>query len=168
MGYAGNRITTSIKDHDEGNDNKNLGFLGKAALTGAALGGTYLAARKGMLGKTPIKSLGDKSISQTVQSGMEKVGRAVNPIKIKKDPNAKFGYKGIGETAMNTGFVALPIAGYLGQRKQQKDQIEQTKNYSDNNRKSSLGDKLLKTGLALGGAAGTIALARKGKLGAGT
>ena len=121
MGYAGNRITTSLKDHDEGNDKKNLGFLGKAALTGAALGGTYMAAKKGMLGKAPIKSLGDKSISQAVQGGMEKVGRAVNPIKLKKDPNAKFGYKGIGETAMNAGFVALPVAGYLGQRKQQED-----------------------------------------------
>ena len=168
MGYAGNRITTSLKDHDEGNDKKNLGFLGKAALTGAALGGTYMAAKKGMLGKAPIKSLGDKSISQAVQGGMEKVGRAVNPIKLKKDPNAKFGYKGIGETAMNAGFVALPVAGYLGQRKQQEDQVEQTRGYSDNGEKSGLGSKLLKTGLALGGAAGTIALARKGKLGAGT
>ena len=169
MGYAGNRITTSLKDHDEGNDKKNLGFLGKAALTGAAIGGTYMAAKRGMLGKTPIKSLGDKSISQTIQGGMEKVGRAVNPIKLKKDPNAKFGYKGIGETAMNAGFIALPVAGYLGQRKQQNDQIEQTRGYSDSGeKKSGLKDKLLKTGAILGGTAGTIALARAGKFGPGT
>ena len=169
MGYAGNRITTSLKDHDEGNDKKNLGFLGKAALTGAAIGGTYMAAKRGMLGKTPIKSLGDKSISQTIQGGMEKVGRAVNPIKLKKDPNAKFGYKGKGETAMNAGFIALPVAGYLGQRKQQNDQIEQTRGYSDSGeKKSGLGDKLLKTGLLIGGTAGAIAAARRGKFGPGT
>ena len=40
MTYAGNRITTSLKDHDEGKDQKNLGILGKAALDGATLGGT--------------------------------------------------------------------------------------------------------------------------------
>ena len=90
MTYAGNRITTSLKDHDEGNDKKNLGFLGKAALTGAALGGTYLAAKKGMLGKTPIKALGGKTGSQAIQGGMEKEGseRLFNPIQ-RKDGKEK-------------------------------------------------------------------------------
>ena len=162
MTYAGNRITTSLKDHDEGNDQKNLGFLGKAALTGAALGGTYLAAKKGMLGKTPIKALGGKTGSQAIQGGMEKVGKAINPIQRKDGKIDKL------STGLNTAFIGMPVVGYLGQRQQIKDQAKQTeKAYSDGSENGGVSKKLLKVGTGILGAAGTIALARKGKLGAG-
>ena len=162
MTYAGNRITTSLKDHDEGNDQKNLGFLGKAALTGAALGGTYLAAKKGMLGKTPIKALGGKTGSQAIQGGMERVGKAINPIQRKDGKIDKL------STGLNTAFIGMPVVGYLGQRQQIKDQAKQTeKAYSDGSENGGVGKKLLKVGTGILGAAGTIALARKGKLGAG-
>jgi hypothetical protein len=160
MTYAGNRITTSLKDHDEGNDQKNLGFLGKAALTGAALGGTYLAAKKGMLGKTPIKALGGKTGSQAIQGGMEKVGKAINPIQRKDGKIDKL------STGLNTAFIGMPVVGYLGQRQQIKDQAKQTeKTYSDGSENGGVGKKLLKVGTGILGAAGTVALARKGKLG---
>lgn len=162
MTYAGNRITTSLKDHDEGNDQKNLGFLGKAALTGAALGGTFLAAKKGMLGKTPIKALGGKTGSRVIQGGMEKVGKAINPIHRKDGKIDKL------STGLNTAFIGMPVVGYLGQRQQIKDQAKQTeKAYSDGSENSGVGKKLLKVGTGILGTAGTIALARKGKLGAG-
>ena len=162
MTYAGNRITTSLKDHDDGNDQKNLGFLGKAALTGAALGGTYLAAKKGMLGKTPIKALGGKTGSQAIQGGMEKVGKVINPIQRKGGKIDKL------STGLNTTFIGMPVVGYLGQRQQIKDQAKQTeKAYSDGSGNNGIGKKLLKVGTGILGAAGTIALARKGKLGAG-
>ena len=162
MTYAGNRITTSLKDHDEGNDQKNLGFLGKAALTGAALGGTYLAAKKGILGKTPIKALGGKTGSQAIQGGMEKVGKAINPIQRKDGKIDKL------TTGLNTGFVAMPVVGYLGQRQQIKDQTKQTeKSYSDDSETSGTGKKLLKIGTGILGTAGAIAAAKHGKLGAG-
>lgn len=164
MGYAGNRITTSLKDHDEGNDEKNKSFLKKAALGTAAVGTTYMLARKGKLGKNPIqnssiKALDGKTGSQVIQGGMEKVGRAINPIQ--KD--SKLG------TALNLGFVSMPVVGYLGQRKQQQDQAAQTqeaRTYSENDSKKRNG--LLKAAAAIGGTAGTIALARRGTFGAGT
>lgn len=162
MTYAGNRITTSLKDHDEGNDKKNLGFLGKAALTGAGIGGTYLAAKKGWLGKSPIKSLNGKSVSQTVQSGMEKVGRAVNPIQ----RNAEGKIEKLG-TGANFMFAGMPVVGYLGQRQQVKDQAKQTeKAYSEDGEKSGgTGKKLLKIGTGILGVAGAGMAARKGVFG---
>jgi hypothetical protein len=170
MGYAGNRITTSLKDHNEGNDGENKKFLGKALATGAAIGATALAAKHGKLGSTPIKSLGGKTGSEAILGGMKKVGKAVNPIQLKKDPKARFGYSGIGNTALNAGFIAMPVVGYLGQKKQQDDQAKQTeKNYSENDeKKSGVGGKLLKTGATLAGTGLAFTLARKGKFGAGT
>lgn len=160
MTYAGNRITTSLKDHDEGNDKKNLGFLGKAALSGAALGGTYLAARKGMLGKTPIKALNGKTGSKAVQGGMEKVGRAINPIQRKDGKIDKLA------TGLNGLFIGMPVVGYLGQRQQIKDQTKQTeKAYSDDSETNGTGKKLLKIGTGILGTAGTIVAAKHGKLG---
>lgn len=170
MGYAGNRITTSLKDHNEGNDEENKKFLGKALATGAAIGATALAAKHGKLGSTPIKSLGGKTGSEAILGGMKKVGKTINPIQLKKDPKAKFGYSGIGNTALNAGFIAMPVVGYLGQKKQQDDQTKQTeRNYSDNDsKKSGIGSKLLKAGAAIGGTGLAFTLARKGKFGAGT
>ena len=164
MTYAGNRITTSLKDHDEGNDKKNLGFLGKAALAGTTIGGTYLAAKHGMLGKTPIKStiksLDGKSVSGVVQKGMEKVGRAVNPIQRTKEGNVdKL------PTALNTVFVGMPVVGYLGQRKQIKDQAKQTEKSYSEGEKNKTGKKLLKIGAGVLGTAGTLMAAKHGILG---
>ena len=160
MTYAGNRITTSLKDHDEGNDKKNLGFLGKAALTGATIGGTYLAAKKGKLGAKPIEALGGKTGSQAIQGGMEKVGRAINPIQRK-------GGKIDGlSTGLNGLFVGMPVVGYLGQRQQIKDQAKQTeKAYSDGSEDSGTGKKLLKIGTGILGTAGALVAAKHGKLG---
>ena len=163
MGYAGNRITTSLKDHDEGNDDKNTGFLKKAALTGAALGGTYLAARKGKLGTKPIEALGGKTGSQAIQGSMEKIGKAINPIQKKNGKIDKLA------TGLNATFIGMPVVGYLGQRKQIKDQAQQTeKAYSDDSETNGAGKKLVKIGTGILGAAGALALAKKGKLGAGT
>lgn len=157
MGYAGNRLTTSLKDHDEGNDNKNVGFLKKAALTGAGLGSAYLLAKKGKLGNTPIQALGGKTGSQAIQSGMEKVGRAINPIQRKGGKIDKLG------TGLNVGFIGMPLLGYMGQRQQIKDQAEQTERaYSENDKK---GNRLTKLGAGLLGTAGTFMLAKRGMLG---
>lgn len=162
MTYAGNRLTTSLKDHDEGHDEKNSGFLKKAALTGAALGTTYMLARKGKLGAKPIEALGGKTGSQAIQGGMEKVGKAINPIQRKDGKIDKL------STGLNATFVGMPVIGYLGQRQQIKDQAKQTeKAYSDDSETGGTGKKLLKIGTGILGAAGTIALARRGKLGAG-
>lgn len=162
-GYLGNRITTSLKDHDEGHDERNKSFLGKAALTGAAIAGTYAAAKRGKLGNAPIKALNGKTGSQAIQTGMEKIGKAVNPIQRKA--NGKIDKLG---TSLNTVFVATPVMGYLGQRKQQKDQANQTlnaKTYSDND--GSTKKKVLGTLGTLGATAGSIALARRGTFGTG-
>ena len=162
MTYAGNRITTSLKDHDEGNDNKNAGFLKKAALAGAGLGATYMLARKGKLGAKPIEALGGKTGSQAIQGGMEKVGRAINPIQRKDGKIDKLA------TGLNTGFVAMPVIGYLGQRQQIKDQAKQTeKAYSDDSGTGGTDKKLLKIGTGILGTAGALVAAKHGKLGAG-
>jgi hypothetical protein len=162
MTYAGNRITTSLKDHDEGNDKKNLGFLGKAALAGVTIGGTYLAAKKGKLGAKPIEALGGKTGSQAIQGGIEKVGRAINPIQRKDGKIDKLA------TGLNAGFVAMPMVGYLGQRQQIKDQAKQTeKAYSDDSETGGTGKKLLKIGTGILGTAGALVAAKHGKLGAG-
>ena len=162
MTYAGNRITTSLKDHDEGNDKKNLGFLGKAALAGATIGGTYLAAKKGMLGKTSIKALNGKTGSQAIQGGMEKVGKAINPIQRKNGKIDKL------STVLNSTFIGMPVIGYLGQRQQIKDQAKQTeKAYSSDSETGGTGKKLLKVGTGILGTAGAIVAAKHGKLGPG-
>ena len=115
-----------------------------------------------MLGKTPIKALGGKTGSQTIQGGIEKVGKAINPIQRKDGKIDKL------STGLNTTFIGMPVVGYLGQRQQIKDQAKQTeKAYSDGSENDGVGKKLLKVGTGILGTAGTIALARKGKLGAG-
>jgi hypothetical protein len=163
MTYAGNRITTSLKDHDEGHDEKNTGFLKKAALAGAGLGATYMLARKGKLGAKPIEALGGKTGSQAVQGGMEKVGKAINPIQRGKD-----GKINKLSTGLNATFVGMPVLGYMGQRQQIKDQAKQTeKAYSDDSENRGTGKKLLKIGAGVLGTAGALALARNGKFGAG-
>ena len=165
MGWAGNRIATSLKDNDEGRNDKNKNFLKKAALGAAGIGTAYTLARKGKLG----------AASKPLENGFKFVGKAVNPIKLKKvaaDPNksvlnpGKYGIGGVGETALNATFVGMPVLGYLGQRKQQQDQAAQTqeRGYSDNNGRSKLGKALL----GVGATAGTILAARKGMLGAKT
>lgn len=159
MGYAGNRIATSLKDHDEGNDKKNTSFLKKAGAVGAGVGTAYLLARKGKLGTTPIKALNGKTGSQVVQGGIEKAGKIMNPIQRSKDGTIdKLG------TGLNTFFIGSPVLGYLGQRGQTRDQIKQTERaYSEEEGKTR--KKLLKVGAGILGTAGTIAAARRGVLG---
>lgn len=154
LGWAGNRLTTSIKDHDEEHDEKNRSFLKKAALGAATIGGGILAAKKGVLGKSAqefmTKGAGSKALTATKE--------AINPIV--RDP--KTGSISKGQTAMKVGmngvFVGMPVMGYLGQKKQQDDQVQ--KSYSD--RESS---GLLKGLAGAATIAGTVALGRKGMLG---
>jgi len=154
MGYAGNRIATSMKDHDTGNDKKNLSFLGKAAAVGTALGGTYMAAKRGMLPGISSKLTKDV-VNQNVVRYMKSAGKALNPIS--RDANGSINKFGTG---FNAFFIGSPILGYMGQRQQVKDQAKasEQKQYSDNEKKSSKALPILTgigaTGLALLGARG--------------
>lgn len=163
MTWAGNRLTTSIKDHDEGHDEQNRSFLKKAALGTAAVGGGILAARKGAFGKgaqTFMKTGGGAKALNAVKTG-------VNPIVRDQKTGAIQGKQTALKVGMNGLFIGMPVLGYMGQRKQQQDQAAQTqKAYSDNDGKKS--HRGLLTGLgATAATIGTIALARRGNLGAG-
>lgn len=158
LGYAGNRIATSMKDHDTGNDKENLKFLGKAAAVGTALGGTYMAAKRGMLPGLSSKLTKD-TVNKNVTRYMKSAGKALNPISRDKDGSInKLG------TGLNAFFIGSPIAGYIGQRQQIKDQAKasEQKQYSDDGKGKALPilAGIGATGLALAGA-------RRGYLGAG-
>lgn len=114
--YLGNRLATSIKNHDEGNDKANKNFLKKAALTAGVVGGSLLAAKKVGFGKP-------------VQNFMTK-GKAMNPIARNKAGKISVGGT-LKKNAFNGVFVAMPTVSYLAQKKSQDDMVDNTqKEYS--------------------------------------
>ena len=167
MGYAGNRIVTSLKDHDEGHDEKNKSFLKKAAIGTALVGGGILGARKGVFGKSAQNFMTTGKGASALNAAKD----SINPIVRDLDPRT--GKPGAinklstaGKIGMNGLFIGLPVVGYLSQRQQIKDQAKQTeKAYSEDSDTGGAGKKLLKIGAGVLGTAGTFALARHGKLG---
>lgn len=125
--YLGNRLATSIKDHDEGNDNANKNFLKKAALTAGVVGGGLLAAKK--------TGFGNKAVQNFMTTGkggqaLSSLGKAMNPIA--RDKAGKISVGGtLGKNAMNGVFVAMPTVSYLSQKKSKEDMVDNTqKEYS--------------------------------------
>lgn len=124
--YLGNRLATSIKDHDEGNDKANKNFLKKAALTAGVVGGSLLAAKKGGLGKPVQNFMTTGKGGQALSS----LGKAMNPIARDKAGKISVG-KTLGKNAINGVFVAMPTVSYLAQKKSQDDMVDNTqKEYS--------------------------------------
>lgn len=119
--YLGNRLATSIKDHQENNDEGNKNFLKKAALTTAAVGGSILAAKRGGLGK-PIQNFmttgkGGKALSA--------LGKAVNPI-VRDEAGKISAGRTLQKNAINGIFVAMPTVSYLAQKKSASDMADNT------------------------------------------
>ena len=158
--------------------NKGKG-LKKVALTGAALGATVLAARKGYLGQ------GFKNLSHGLNSAGQKINKTSalkglgNEYKkgfkeqfITKDPVSgknklnKFG------TALTLGFAGMGAVPYLGERSQLKAQANaqgQQKQYAEPAQEAQQGPKrgsfLKKAAIGAGTAAAAFALARRGAMG---
>ena len=123
-GYVGNRIATSIKNHNEGRDDKNKSFLKKAALGAATVGGGLLAARHGLLGS------GVKNFMTTGMGG-KALNTAKNVLKENVSPISKKVDAATGKTkykfnAMNSLWLAAPTAMYLAQKKMQGNQVQNT------------------------------------------
>ena len=143
LGYAGNRIATSIKDHKENNDEGNKKFLKKAAIIGGTIGGGLLAARTGLMGP------GVKEFMKTGKGGdiLRKAKDTLNPIVRDEKTNAIKKGATAGRIAMNAGFMATPTISYLAQRKSQNDMVnntvpeieEEQRSYAFTNIKSIMG-----------------------------
>ena len=141
----------------------------KKAVTSAALiGGTVLAARKGMLGKG----------FQNLSHGLSASGKKINSSSILKNVGKEYksGFKeqfvkdgkiNKGGTALTLGFAAMPAISYIGERKQLKDQASsQQKVYSENYQykeesKKRPGSTLGKIALGTAATVGSVALARR-------
>lgn len=119
-GYVGNRIATSLKDHDEGRDDKNANFLKKAAITGAAVGGGLLAARRGWIGGQGVKNFMTKGAGGKYYNTAKNVLKE-NVSPIVKNENGKYGIN-----PWNTIFLAAPTVTYLTTRKGKKDMVNNT------------------------------------------
>lgn len=118
LGYAGNRLAASVKDHKENNDEGNKSFLKKAALGTAAVGGSLLAARKGLMGKTA------QTFMTTGKGGsaLKSLGKAVNS-SIRDEETGKINKMAVG---MNAFFLGAPTVSYLTQKKSQNDMVDNT------------------------------------------
>lgn len=122
LGYGGNRLAASIKDHKENNDEGNKSFLKKAALGTAAIGGGILAARKGLIGGKTVQNF---MTTGKGGSALKSLGKAVNPIV--RDEAGKISKGGtIGKVGMNAVFLGMPTVSYLAQKKSQNDMIDNT------------------------------------------
>ena len=122
LGYGGNRLAASVKDHKENNDEGNKSFLKKAALGTAAIGGGILAARKGLIGGKTVQNF---MTTGKGGSALKSLGKAVNPIV--RDEAGKISKGGtIGKVGMNAVFLGMPTVSYLAQKKSQNDMIDNT------------------------------------------
>lgn len=122
MGYAGNRIATSVKDAKENENKGNKKFLKKAALTAGTIGAGVLAAKKGVLGK------GAQKFMTTGKGGaaLTRAGKAINPIV--RDDTGKISAAGTALSGgLNAVFLSGPALAYLSQKKQEKDIAKNTK-----------------------------------------
>lgn len=126
LGYAGNRIASSIKDHKENNDEGNKKFLKKALGTTAAVGGSILAARKGWI---PGKFGKQAQTFMTTGKGgsvLKSAGKALNPI-VRNDKTGQISKMGtLGKVGMNGVFLAMPTISYMAQKKSQNDMVDNT------------------------------------------
>lgn len=122
LGYAGNRLATSIKDHKENNDEGNKSFLKKAALGTAAVGGGILAAKKGLMGGTA------QTFMTTGKGGsaLKSIGKAVNPIVKNKETGQIEKGSTLGKVGMNAMFIGMPTVSYLTQKKSEEDMANNT------------------------------------------
>ena len=118
-GYVGNRIATSIKDHEEGNDKKNRNFLAKAALGAAAIGGGIMAAKRGKLGTAAQNFMTTGKGGSIMRGTKSFLSENVSPI-------SKKGVGRYGVNPMNAIFVAAPTISYMAQRKSQGDMVDAT------------------------------------------
>ena len=118
LGYAGNRLAASVKDHKENNDEGNKSFLKKAALGTAAIGGSILAARNGLMGPQA------QTFMTTGKGGsaLKSIGKAVNPI-VRDKKTGQISKGGtIGKIGMNAMFLGAPTVSYLKQKKSESEE----------------------------------------------
>lgn len=122
LGYAGNRLATSIKDHRENNDEGNKSFLKKAALGAATVGGGILAARKGLMGPQA------QTFMTTGKGGsvLKYIGKAVNPIVRNKETGQIEKGSTLGKVGMNAAFLSIPTVSYLTKKKSEEDMVDNT------------------------------------------
>ena len=121
IGYAGNRLATSIKDHKENNDEGNKSFLKKAALGATTVGAGILAAKKGYLGGTAKNLINSDKVAKAAGS----LKKAINPIVRDEAGNIKKGAT-LGKVGMNAAFVSMPTVSYLTQKKSEEDMVDNT------------------------------------------
>lgn len=128
-GYLGNRIAASLKNHDEGRDDKTDNFIKKATLGAATVGGGLLAARKGLLG-TGVKDFmttgkGGKYLNTAKNVLMENVSP------ISRNVDKATGVSKVSFNPFNTLFIAAPSVMYIAQKRMQKNQMKNTQQESD-------------------------------------
>lgn len=125
LGYGGNRLATSVKDHKENNDEGNKSFLKKAALGTAAIGGGILAAKRGLIPGKFGETVQNFMTTGKGGSALKSLGKAVNPIV--RDEAGQISKSGtIGKVGINSIFLGMPTVSYLAQKKSQNDMIDNT------------------------------------------
>lgn len=125
LGYGGNRLAASIKDHKENNDEGNKSFLKKAALGTAAVGGGILAAKRGLIPGKFGKTAQTFMTTGKGGSALKSLGKSVNPIV--RDETGQISKGGtLGKVGMNAIFLGMPTVSYLAQKKSQNDMIDNT------------------------------------------
>lgn len=121
FGYLGNRIVTSMRDHDEGRDEDNKSFLKKAAIAAGTVGSGIYAARKGWLGKGTQKFMKEGYGGRALKAANE----AFNPIARDKEGKVSVG-RSLGKLAGNALFLGMPVVSYLKAKKEKKRMAENT------------------------------------------
>lgn len=117
-GYLGNRLLTSIKDNDSGDNSDTKRFLAKTAVGVGTIGGSIMAAKTGMLGKAA------QSFMTTGKGGS--FLRGMNPI-VRDEVTHKISLgKTLGKNAVNAAFIAMPTGMYMLSKKSKKDMIDNT------------------------------------------
>lgn len=116
--YLGNRVLTSVKDHENGDDSDTKNFLAKAAVGVGTIGGGIMAAKKGLLGKKAADFMNTGQGASFL--------KGINPI-VRDETTKKISW---GGTAMknlpNAAFIALPTAMYMMGKKSQNDMVDNT------------------------------------------
>lgn len=121
FGYLGNRIVTSMRDHDEGRDDENKNFLKKAAIAAGTVGSGIYAARKGWLGKGTQNFMTKGYGGRALRAANE----AFNPIAKGKDGKVSFGKSAL-KLGGNALFFGMPVVSYLKEKKEKKRMANNT------------------------------------------
>ncbi len=134
--------------------------IAKAAIGATTLAGGILAARKGYLGKG----------FQNLSKGLNSKGTKINGKALLQDTgkHLKSGF-GLKQIAGGAAFgAAFTLPGYISQRKQLKDQAQQQKQYSEEERlqqnprpKNRVGSVLKKAAIGTAATVGTVATLRR-------